>query len=200
MASPALFETMSRQVEAECTQHLATARAEAERILADARAKARASSEAVSASAKAERERLDTLWRQKAEAETVRIELSMRREVGEAILAQVASDVRRLVSTPQFSSVLENLLTELMAAVSGEKDIQVLGPATQIDLVRQWLAGHGHTGVRVEGSEEFWDGVAVQNPARTWRISNTLMGRFARVDQDVRKHCMTTLFGPKGAA
>jgi vacuolar-type H+-ATPase subunit E/Vma4 len=200
MASPALFETMSRQVEAECAEHLAAARADADRILADARAKARASTEAALAAAKAERERLDTLWRQKAEAEAVRIELSMRNEVGEAILVQVESEVKRLVSTPQFSTVIESLMAELMGAVRDEKDIHVLGPPAHIDFVRRWLANHGRAGVAVEASEEFWDGVAVQNSARTWRISNTLMGRFARVDQEVRKHFMTTLFGSKGAA
>lgn len=200
MASPALFETMARQVEAECAQHTAKARAESDRILADAHAKARASGEAALASAKAERDRLDTLWKQKAEAESVRLELAMKNDTVEAVLAAVSANIRTLAASPDFPTVLESLLTELMAAAGSAGDVQVLGPAAHVDLIKNWLAAHGHGGVKVEGSAEFWDGVAVQNPARTWRISNTLTGRFARMDQTVRKHCMTSLFGAGGAA
>lgn len=200
MASPALFETMARQVEAECAQHTAKAKAEADRIVADAHAKARASGEAALASAKAERDRLDALWKQKAEAETVRLELAMKNDAVEAVLAAVTADIKRLVASPEFPKVLESLLAELMPAVGGEKNVQVLCPAAHIDLVKNWLAANGHAGVQVEASPEFPDGVAVQNPARTWRISNTLSGRFAHVEQAVRKHCMTALFGAGGAA
>ncbi len=200
MASPALFETMARQVEAECSEHLAKARAEAERILADARAKARDAGEAALASAKAERDRLDALWKQKGEAEAVRLELSMKNDAVEAVLAEVSAGIKRLASGPEFPAVLERLLAELMAAAGGEKNVQVLGPAAHVDLIKSWLAGHGHAGVTVQGSPEFWDGVAVQDPARSWRVSNTLTGRFTRVDQAVRKHCMTALFGAGGAA
>ena len=200
MASPALFETMARQVEAECAQHLAQAKAEAERILSDARAAARASGEAAQAGAKTERDRLDALWKQKAEAESARLELAMKNDAVEAVLAEVTAGIKRIVSGPEFPGVIESLLTELMAAVGNAKDVQVLGPVAQLDLIKKWLGDHGHGGVKVEGSPEFWDGVAVQNPERTWRISNTLTGRFARTDQDVRKHCMTTLFGAGGAA
>jgi len=200
MASPALFETMTRQVEAECAEHLAKARAEADRILADAHAKSRAAAESALASAKAERDRLDSLWKQKAEAESVRLELAMKNDAVEAVLAEATAGIRRIASGPDFPRVLESLLAELMAAAGGGSDVQVLAPAAHVDLVKQWLSGHGHAGVAVVASSEFWDGVAVQNPARTWRVSNTLTGRFARVDQAVRKHCMTVLFGPGGAA
>ncbi len=200
MASPALFETMARQVEAECAEHLAKARAEAERILTDARAKARASTEAALASAKAERDRLDTLWKQKGEAESVRLELSMKNDIVEALLAEVSAGIRRMATSPEFTKVIDRMLAELMAAVAGTSGVQILGPPAHVELIRAWLADHGHAGVKAEGSTEFWDGVAVQDPARTWRVSNTLSGRFARVDQAVRKHCMTTLFGSGGAA
>jgi vacuolar-type H+-ATPase subunit E/Vma4 len=200
MASPALFETMTRQVEAECAEHLAKAKAEADRIVADAHTKARAAAEASLASAKAERDRLDSLWRQKADAEAVRLELAMKNDAVEAVLAEVSVGIKKLVDGPEFQTTLESLLSELMAAVAGEKDVRVLGPVSKVDFIRTWLSSHGHSGVAVEGSPEFWDGVAVQDPARTWRVSNTLTTRFAHVDQAVRKHCMTALFGAGGAA
>ncbi len=200
MASPALFETMSRQVEAECSEHLATARAEAERILADARAKARATGEAALASAKAERDRLDALWKQKGDAEAVRLELSMKNDAVEAVLAEVAAGIKRFASGPEFPAALERLLEELMAAAGSGTNVRVLGPSAQVDRIKTWLAGHGYAGVPVEGSPEFWDGVAVQDPGRNWRVSNTLSGRSSRVDQAARKHCMSTLFASKGVA
>lgn len=200
MASPALFETMARQVEVECAQHTAKAKAESDRILSDAHAKARASGEAALASAKTERDRLDALWKQKAEAESVRLELAMKNDAVEAVLAEVSAGIKKVTASTEFPKILEDLLTELMAASGGAKDVQVLGPVAHVDQIKNWLAAHGHAGVKVEGSPEFWDGVAVQNPARTWRISNTLTGRFARVDQAVRKHCMMALFGAGGAA
>jgi len=143
---------------------------------------------------------LDALWKQKGVAESTRLELSMKNDAVEAVLAEVSAGIKRLVSGPDFPAVLERLLTELMSAVGNEKNVQVLGPVSHVDLVKSWLSSHGHAGVHVEGSPEFWDGVAVQDPARTWRMSNTLTGRFARTDQAVRKHCMTALFGAGGAA
>lgn len=200
MASPALFETMTRQVEAECAEHLAKARAEADRILSDAHAKSRAAAETALAAAKAERDRLDGLWKQKAEAESVRLELAMKNDAVEAVLAAASAEVRQIASGPDFPRVLESLLAELMAAVAGEKSVQVLAAPNHAEFVKQWLGAHGHGDVTVTASPEFWDGVAVQNPSRTWRVSNTLTGRFGRVDQAVRKHCMTSLFGTGGAA
>lgn len=195
MASPALFETMTRQVEAECADHLAKARAEAERIEADARAKAAASREIVLAAARAEVGRLDTLWKQKAESEAVRLELSMKNEAVEAILADVETQLRRTVEGPNFGAILESLLAELMAAAGPVSDAQLLAPSAHADRVRAWLEKNGRSGVRVEGSAEFWDGVALQDPQRSYRISNTLTGRFARIEPAARKHSMTTLFG-----
>lgn len=200
MAAQSLLATMASQVEAECEEHVAQARAEADTILADARAKAGASREAALAAAQAEKERLDTLWRQKAEAESIRLELAMKNEAVEAVLSAVRDELRRIAEGPEFRGLLERLLEELMEAAGDRDDVVVLGPPSQTDSIKQWLSGHGKGGVSVEGSQAFWDGVAVQDPNRTYRISNTLSRRFAQVEPDIRKHCMTTLFGSEGGA
>jgi vacuolar-type H+-ATPase subunit E/Vma4 len=186
---------MTRQVEAECASHLDKARAEAEQILADARSKAAAARDGVLASARAEVDRLDALWKQKAEGEGIRLDLAMKNDAVEAVLAEVERQVRATTEGPEFGTILERLLRELMSASESSSDVQVLAPPAHVDRVRSWLEQNGHGGVSVEGSAEFWDGVALQNPQRTFRISNTLSGRFARVEQAARKHCMTTLFG-----
>ncbi len=72
-------------------------------------------------------------------------------------------------------------------------------PPAHVDSVRDWLANNGHGGVSVEGNSNLWDGVAIQDPERTFRISNTLTGRFARVEQEARKRCMMALFSKKAA-
>ena len=41
-------------------------------------------------------------------------------------------------------------------------------------------------------------GVALEDPKHTYRISNTLTGRYARLDQQARKICMQNLFGAGG--
>ena len=184
MSATALFETMTRQVEAESADHLAKARADAERIMADARTAAAASREATLAASRAEVDRLDTLWKQKAQAESV--------------LAKVREDIARLASGAEFQPVLTQLLEELIPAISGEKDVELLTAETHAGQVRQWLSGHGHAGMDVKASSQFWDGVAGQNRGQTWRVSNTLRGRFERLEQTARKHCMTALFGTRG--
>jgi vacuolar-type H+-ATPase subunit E/Vma4 len=189
---------MTRQVEAECADHLAKARAEADRILRDAQAKAAASRDAVLAAARTEIDRLDTLWKQKTEAESVRLELTMEKETVEAALAEVQSEIRKIAAGPNFGRILEQLAREVVNAVGDVKGLEALGPETQIEAVKKWFASAGHAGVSVKGTAEFWDGVALQDPQRSYRISNTLTGRFARVEQAARKHCMTALFGSRG--
>jgi vacuolar-type H+-ATPase subunit E/Vma4 len=198
MSATALFATMTRQVEAESADHLAKARADAERILADARAKAAASREATLAAARAEVDRLDTLWKQKAQAESTRLELAMENDAVEAVLAKVREDVTRLAAGAEFQQILSRLLEQLMPAISGEKDVELLGDEKQLAHIRQWLSSHGHGSLDVKASGQFWDGVAAQDRRQTWRVSNTLRGRFERLEQAARKHCMTALFGTRG--
>jgi len=195
----ALLETMAKQVEAECETHRAAAQSEADRIVQDARAKADAARDASLAHAQAERDRLDSLWQQKADTERIRLELEMKNDAVEAVLAEARDRIHRTIASPEFGGVLDALLDELMADAPDRGDLQVLAPPAHTDRVSSWLAEHGRSGVHVEGSEAFRDGVAVQDPARTFRISNTLTGRFALMEQEIRKHCMTTLFGDEGA-
>jgi vacuolar-type H+-ATPase subunit E/Vma4 len=198
MATSSLFETMTRQVEAECAGHLAKARAEAERILADARAKAVTSRDATLATARAEVDRLDVLWKQKTEAESVRLELAMENDAVEAVLEKVRAEMTRVAAGPEFPGLLSRLLDELIPAIPSGDDVELLGPAAHIEHIRQLIGTRGKQRIEVKASDQFQDGVAAQDRARTWRISNTLHGRFQHMEQAARKHCMTTLFGSKG--
>ena len=193
MSATVLLDTMTKQVADECGQRKANATGDAEAILADARAKSTAKRKALLASTDSEMELLDLRWRQKAEAEASKADLSMKNDAVKAVMANVETEVRSLVEGGEFPGLLEALLAEVMAVAEG--DIVVLAPEAHVDHVSGWLGNNGHGGIQVEGSSAMWDGVAIQDEACSYRISNTLMGRYRRVGQEARKLCMRSIFG-----
>ncbi len=200
MKGSALLETMARQVAGACEDRLSRANAEKDAILADARAKAAAQRDSTLRALRAEKDDLDRRRKQLAGAEAAKAGLAMKNDIVEAVLAEVEAEVERIVSGPEFPAVLDALLAQVMAVVSG--DLVVLAPPAHVDRVRGWLEGNGHAGIPVEASPAHGDGVAVQDPKRTYRVSNTLGGRFDRVKGEARKRCMQALFGqvtPEGA-
>ena len=195
MGNPTLFETMTEQVTVECDRNLAEARDEAGRIRSDAASESEAQRERTISATNAEIDLLDQRARQKAEAEAAKAELELRNEVVEAVMGQVQGEIRSIVSSDAFNGVLDALLASLMTAADSTEGIVVLAPESKVDHVKRWLSSNGHARVPVEGSATVWDGVALQDPKRTYRISNTLTGRYKRVEREARRHCMVTLFG-----
>lgn len=193
MQGAALFETMTRQVDAECARNLDAARREAEAIEAEARAKSRALRDATLKATQREVEMLKLRWEQKAEAEAAKAALLVRKETVEDVLSTIEGEIRSIVEGSDFPAVLDSFLAELMAAVSGD-DVVLLAPRTHADYVREWLNANGRKSVTVEVSAAMWDGVAVQDAVRTYRISNSLTMRFKRMESEIRKVCATTLF------
>ena len=195
MSGVALFETMSQQIAEQCGRGAAEARREADGIEADARAKSRAHRDATLKTAQSEVAMLKLRWEQKAEAEAAKAALLVRKETVEEVLSTIDTKIRSIVEGPDFPAVLDALLAELMAAVSGDDDVVLLAPEAHADHVRAWLKANDERSVTVEASSAMWDGVAVQDAARTYRISNSLAMRFRRVESEIRKVCATTLFG-----
>lgn len=194
MSSQALIDSMSRRVKEQCDQILAEARAEAERIDTDARARAVAQGEHTVHATEAELDVLKSRSELLARAEAARVELSMKDELVESALAVVEERIHSLAGSSEFVGVLEALLAELMnEAEAGE--VTVLAPEAHVENVKAWLSEHGRDSVPVEGSPKMQDGVAVQDAGRTYRISNTLVTRYRLVGQEARKICMTSLFG-----
>lgn len=193
MSATALLDTMSKQVAEQCGQRKDSATTDAEEILAEARAKSVAKRESLLASTDSEMELLDLRWRQKARAEAAKADLSMKNDAVKAVMANVEAEARTIAEGGGFAGILDSLLAEVMAVAEG--DIVVLAPENHVDHVSAWLGGNGHDGIAVEGSAAMWDGVAIQNPERSYRISNTLSGRYRRVGQEARKLCMRSMFG-----
>ena len=193
MKGSALFDTMSTGIAAQCEANLDSAREEAATIASEAIAKTAAQRESALSATQSEMSLLDERWRQKAEAEATKAALAMKKTAVNKVLGEVQDAIDRIVKGPTFPMVLDSLLAEVMAIA--EDDVVVLAPEAQVEGVQQWLSSHGHGGLKVEGSAALRDGVAVQDPARTYRISNTLSGRYSRVELEIRKICMTGLFG-----
>jgi len=193
MGDTSLFDTMARQVSDRCESTLVEARREAEAILEAARTRSNESWQDAMKATETEIKLLEERWDQKAQAEAAKAELSVQNEAVEAVLEALRAKIRAAVDGAEFPGIIEALLAELMAVAPD--DVVVLAPESQVGHVEQLLAKSGHKGLAVEGSAVVWDGVAVQDKQKTFRISNTLSGRYARVEDGARKLCMVTLFG-----
>ncbi len=193
MKGTAILDTMARQVDEVYADNVRAARESSEGILDETRQERAALEKETLAATAAEMEALAERWRKKADAEAAKAALVVQSDSVCAVLAKIGEEIRTIVDSDDFPEILEALLLELMAAAPA--GVVAHAPPAYVDRVRDWLANNGHRDVSVEGASNMWDGVAIQDPERTFRISNTLTGRFARVEQEARKRCMMSLFG-----
>ncbi|MBI1320097.1 MAG: hypothetical protein GC168_14295 [Candidatus Hydrogenedens sp.] len=193
MASPAILNVMTQQIDAEREQVLATAAAEADRVRESARERAAARRESALAAAKTELSQLAQRSRERAEAEAEMVALTTKDTVTDELLAQVKDALKQHVRSDQFPATLDALLAELMAGAPSNG--VVLVPPAHEAHCRAWLDNNGHGGMTVRASAEVADGVAVEDEAHTFRVTNTLTTRFTRLEGGLRKHCIQELFG-----
>lgn len=189
----ALFETMSRQVAEECDALLARARAEAQDIVDDAGRKAQEQRETALAKTHAEMKRLADRARELAAIRAEQETLTMEQAVADEVLQLVRTELEEMANRPGFEKILDALLAELVRAAPQEGI--VLAPQGFGEHCRAWLRQNGHAGLLVEESTSLRDGVAVQDPGRTFRITNTLSSRFNKLENQARKVCIHALFG-----
>jgi len=192
MAGQDLFDTMRRQNQAECDARLSDARRAAEEVLAAARRQAETRDAETRTALKGELEHLSRHNRMIAEAEAEKATLAMENDVVEEILAGVRGALADLANSAQFGPVVEALLAEVMDGA--ESGVVVLAPPKYVELCRTWLKSHGRAEVPVEPSQDVWDGVAIQDPRKSYRVTNTLSSRASKLEGEARRHCMTTLF------
>ncbi len=192
MTGAALLETMAQQAAEECGRTVSHARDEEDAILREARAQSDARRETLLKTMAEEMDALDQRWLLKGEAESAKAALVVQNDAVREVLEEVQATIGRMAQGPEFGAVIEALLAEVMAVAP--ENVIVLAPEPHVDHVRQWLDRNGYGGTPVEGVPAMLDGVAVQDRERSFRISNTLSGRFARVEQAARKLCMEALF------
>ena len=63
----------------------------------------------------------------------------------------------------------------------------VLAPPAHADHCKQWLESHGYGHLAVEPTPSLTDGVAIQDPAKKFRFTNTLTARFNKREGALRK-------------
>ena len=192
---PTIFDTMKREAEARCEMILEKGREEAARIVAEARS---AAEEARNQALDEERERAEAQredTRQRARSEAERANMTMRERVVDRVLDAVHEELRRVAQGPDFPDILCRLLADTMD--EAPENAVVLAPPAHVDACRNWLQANGYAGVPVESSERLWDGIAVTNKQRTFRLTNTLTSRFEKSHDAARKAALRRLFGEK---
>lgn len=198
MQGQTLYDTMVQDAARECEAIRAQADAEAAAIEKEARDTAAALHETTWARVNAEKARLDQLARQRAEDEVQKFSLAMRHQVADEVLADVESAFKRIAAGADFPAVLEALLEE--ALDEAPADVVVRVPEAHVERCRDWLRKHGRAQADVQPSKALWDGVAVEDRAHTYRITNSLTMRFHKLEPVARKLSMERLFGEPSPA
>lgn len=193
MQSPPLLELMTGQIAAECDAKLEAARANAERITSESRTRADKRRADLLAAVEQEVTDLKRRSRERVEAETEMVILTTKDTVTDELLGRVRKELAGRAASTDFSDVLSAFLAELMPQAPA--DGVVLVPAAHEAHCRQWLADNGHGDMEVQPRKELTDGVAVQDKAQTFRITNTLSARFQQLEAQLRKYCVAELFG-----
>lgn len=188
-----LYDTMKHEARVRCELVREKARDEAQRIVAAARQTAQEKRQQAldegRRSANAYREDI----RQRAQSEAGRATMTMRERVVDRILDEVHEELRAIAHGPRFPEIVCRLLAEVMEEAPGET--VVLAPPAHTGACRQWLDAHGKASVPVEPEDRLWDGVAVTDVARSFRLTNTLTSRFEKCRVDARKAALQRLFG-----
>jgi vacuolar-type H+-ATPase subunit E/Vma4 len=191
--SGGLFDSMSAQVSQECEAEIARAREEAEAIIAAARDRCAVKREEILRHVRGEIAIEDRRAHLMAQAEADREVMSLHKSVKDDVLANAAAELQRIAESTEFGDIVEKLLAEAVTATDGA--FVVLAPLSQVSRCESWLKANGHSGVTVHAEAGLTDGIAVQDPAQTYRITNTLSSRLRLLDSEARKHCMSRLFG-----
>jgi vacuolar-type H+-ATPase subunit E/Vma4 len=195
MPSTPLLELMTQQVSEQCAQTVAQAEEQAAAIRRAAEEAAAQERAAVLQALEAELSAAATRARERAEAESHMLVMTTKDSVTGEVMDEVQRRLRRIAEGEAFVPILEALLEELLQDAPDE--VVVLAPPAHRERTRHWLEQHGRGGVPVEELASLRDGVAVQDPKRTWRVTNTLSSRFAQQEGALRKFCVTRLFGER---
>ncbi len=187
---------MAHQADAQRARIADEARAEAEKILGQGRDASQAHRESIWRTVKSEESHKDRMSRQFAQVDADKTRLAARNWAVGEVMQVVHQEIDRIVASPSFAGILERLLVEALEASSGP--VIVEAPDSHVEAVRSLLKARGAQVVVVVASRTIRDGVAVWNPERTMRISNTLTARLAIVEDAARKHIVQQLFRNAG--
>ena len=192
MEKTPLLDLMSAQIAAKRNDVLQAARDEAETIQQNARQRADQRRAESLAAAESELASIARRSRERVEAESHMVTLTTKDSITNELLAEVSAELAAIAAGPTFPAILDALLAELMA--EAPSDVVVLAPPAHVDHCRKWLEANGRSDMVVEPLASLKDGVAVQDPGKKFRFTNTLTARFYKHEGELRKLSLNRLF------
>ncbi|MCF6285231.1 MAG: hypothetical protein L3K26_08575 [Candidatus Hydrogenedentes bacterium] len=130
--------------------------------------------------------------RERIEAEAHMVTLTTKDTITNEVLASVEEALAERAASAEFPAILDALLAELMG--DSPSDVVVLAPEAHVDHCKRWLESHGYADLLVEALPGLTDGVAIQDPGRKFRFTNTLSARFRLQEGALRKQALSRLF------
>lgn len=194
MQSPPLLELMTQQAVAEREATLSEAGRQAAQIREEARERCETRRSTVTTEVEAELESLASRGQERAEAAAEMVVKTTRDTIADEVLGTVEDALKEIAQSAEFPAILDALLAEALSGVDGSTEVVVLAPPSHVEHCKAWLAANGHEQLAVEPHAALTDGVAVQDPNRSFRVTNTLTARFNRRESALRKMCLNQLF------
>jgi vacuolar-type H+-ATPase subunit E/Vma4 len=185
-----LLDLMTQEADAQCARIREDAARAAEELRQAAMQEAAKRREEVLAELDRELRALHQRACDRAAAEIHMRLLTAKDAIADELLQQVEKEIEALVSREEFLPILRRLLDELLE--SGEEGDVVLVPQAYTDTVRAWLQ-EKHRSFRIEPVAFLRDGVALQDAAQSYRVTNTLSQRFRAMENHLRKFCQQQL-------
>jgi vacuolar-type H+-ATPase subunit E/Vma4 len=203
MVQRTLLETMSQLAEQRRGEILAEAQKEADAICAAAEEECGKRREAALSGARGAMAEQVRQARERAAAEAEKQALVMQEVVVDEILERVEVQLAQVAERTDFASVLRTLLREAVEDATAERgeaesgEFVVYAPAAHARSCEEWLHEMGVAGAEIEEDASLRDGVMVEDRSHTYRIVNTLSGRYARIREEARALCLRRLFGER---
>ena len=193
IAAGPLLELMTQQADSQRTDIDAASQREADAIVAQAQQEATSLRERTLRAVEAELSAASLRNRERAEAEAQMAVLTTKDTITSEILEAAQAQLVSVASGSGMSAVIESLLAEVLEGAAD--DVVVLAPAPHVSTAKAWLEANGRGQLQVDASNELKDGVAIQDAAKSYRVTNTLATRFARQESALRRICLEQLFG-----
>ncbi len=189
----ALNALLTEQAEARCAEIRAAGEAQARQIAEAADARIAERAQEAHATLDAELAGAHERAVERAQAEANMVVKTTRDQIADGLLERVRQDLAALANSEQMRDVIGKLLREVLG--EAPQGGTVLAPPAHADFVREQVQQQGRGDLQVEAHPRLSDGVAVQDARQTYRVTNSLSSRYARLERQARRHAMQRLFG-----
>ncbi len=191
MDQSSLLRAMAREVEAQCRECMAEAGKQAAGIVSQATEKHAGRRAELLEAARQASVRQIAKERGRALADAARREEAFEGTITEEVLVETRMAIDGLAQSEEFTKVLEALLDEALRGLTGP--LEVVAPTGKVDNCNRWLRSKGLDDVKVVPDGTMRDGIAVQDPQRSFRLTNTLSSRCAQIKSQIRQICSEKL-------